>query len=109
MERVERASAVLFGGFDPRHAPGEVVETLAQEIPVTTTDHDQPNVADLLVATGLSRSKGDARRSMQQGGIYVNQQRLEADRTLTSDDWLAGGYVLLRRGNKSYALVNKKA
>ena len=64
------------------------------------------SLVDALVQVGLVKSKSEARRSIEQGGVYVNQQRVkEVDRTLEPGDWLAGRNVLLRKGKKDYALL----
>jgi tyrosyl-tRNA synthetase len=62
-------------------------------------------LVDSLVASGLVKSKSEARRQLEQGGIYVNQKRETADRPLAEGDWLAGGNLLLRKGKKDYALL----
>jgi len=52
------------------------------------------------------KSKSEARRAIEQGGVYLNQQRVkEADRTFEAGDWLAGRNVLLRKGKKDYGLL----
>ncbi len=64
------------------------------------------SLVDALVQVGLVKSKSEARRSIEQGGVYVNQQRVkEVDRELDPGDWLAGRNVLLRKGKKDYALL----
>jgi tyrosyl-tRNA synthetase len=63
-------------------------------------------LVDALVTVGLVKSKSEARRQIEQGGVSVNQQREKsADRVLGAADWLAGGHVLLRKGKKDYALL----
>jgi tyrosyl-tRNA synthetase len=96
------AAGVLFGDFDPRRAEPRVFEILAQEIPTTTVARDGLTLADAVVRAGLAKSKGEARRAIEQGGIYVNQQRAEE---ITSADWIGGGSLLLRKGKKDYALL----
>jgi tyrosyl-tRNA synthetase len=70
----------------------------------------QPGAAlvEVLVAAGLSSSKGQARRDIEAGGVYVNNQR-EADVTLVigskPNHLLFGKFVLLRKGKRNYALV----
>ncbi len=55
---------------------------------------------------GLAKSKSEARRQIEQGGVYVNQQRVkDVDRKLDPSDWLAGGNLLLRKGKKDYGLL----
>jgi tyrosyl-tRNA synthetase len=61
---------------------------------------------DALVTVGLAKSKSEARRQIQQGGVSVNQQREKSvDRVLGPADRLAGRHVLLRKGKKDYALL----
>jgi tyrosyl-tRNA synthetase len=101
------ASEVLFGDFDPHAADGRVFDTLAREIPTTTvSSKDSLTLVDAVVQVGLAQSKSEARRSIEQGGIYLNQQRVkELDRRIEPGDWLADQNVLLRKGKKDYALL----
>jgi len=96
------AAGVLFGNFDPRSAGPRVFEILAQEIPTTVVARDVVTLVDAVVQAGLAKSKSEARRAIEQGGIYVNQQRAEE---ITPADWIAGGSLLLRKGKKEYALL----
>jgi tyrosyl-tRNA synthetase len=67
---------------------------------------DLPSVVDLLVATGLSGSRGQARRTVGEGGAYLNNQRIEdPDYIPNADDVLGGGWLVLRRGKKNMAGV----
>jgi len=102
--RAEQAAGVLFGGFDPHRAQPGVFSDLARELPVADVRVDA-SLIELLVAAGLVGSKGEARRAIAQGGVYLNHRRIEADRRLETSDWLQGGYALLRRGAKHYGLA----
>jgi tyrosyl-tRNA synthetase len=63
-------------------------------------------IVDVLVLTGLSRSKSAARTAITQGGVYVNnRRRVEADECLERSDLLLDRYVVLRRGRRAYHLV----
>jgi tyrosyl-tRNA synthetase len=63
-------------------------------------------VADLLVLTGLSKSKGEARRTVSEGGAYLNNERVDdPERTPTEQDLLSGSWLVLRRGKKNLAGV----
>jgi tyrosyl-tRNA synthetase len=62
-------------------------------------------VTDLLVWTGLATSKSDARRVVEQGGAYLNDERAEPGRMLAYTDLLHGRYVLLRRGKKHVSVI----
>ena len=101
------ASDILFGRFDPHRASGRVFETLAQEIPTTTiAGKDALTLVDALVRSGLAKSKSEARRAIEQGGIYVNQEREQnVERRIEPGDWLADHSLLLRKGKKDYALI----
>ncbi len=61
---------------------------------------------DALVESGLSKSKGDARRTIQQGGAYVNNRRIgDLEAKLTAKDLASETVLVLRSGKKSYALL----
>jgi tyrosyl-tRNA synthetase len=96
------ASEILFGDFDPRAASRKAFDALAQEIPTTLVARNALTLVDAVVQAGLAKSKSEARRAIEQGGIYVNQQRAEE---ITDADWIAGGSLLLRKGKKDYALL----
>ncbi len=104
LESVAAAAAILFSEWDPHRAAAGAFDVLSQEIP-TRTVAASAVLVDALVASGLVKSKSEARRQIEQGGIYVNQQRETADRALVDGDWLAGGNLLLRKGKKDYALL----
>jgi tyrosyl-tRNA synthetase len=64
------------------------------------------NLVDAVVASGLAPSKGQARRDIEGGGVYVNNLKQgDAARALTSNDSLFGKYLLLRKGKRSYAVL----
>ena len=64
-------------------------------------------MVDALVDAGVHSSKGAARRMIQQGGVYLNDQRVtDTERLLTAADAVAGDRaVLLRSGKNKYALL----
>ncbi len=101
------ASAILFDEFSPRNVELGAFETLAQEIPTVALESaDGLTLVDAVVRTGLAKSKSEARRAIEQGGIYVNQERVkDVARTLGPSDWLGGGHLLLRKGKKDYGLL----
>ena len=77
-------------------------------VPVTvrrTSDGDGIDVADVFVATALVKSKGDARRLLQQGGLYVNGDKLAPGVTvLLRSDAIHGAYYVLRKGARDIAV-----
>ena len=105
--KVIRASEVLFGGFNPHAADDATFDVLAQELPTATVAaRDGLSLVDAVVRAGLAKSKSEARRSIEQGGIYVNQAReKDVARSIGNADWLAGRNLLLRKGKKDYGLL----
>ena len=107
-ERIKAASAALFGGGD-LHAldAGTLAAALREagggEVP---SGEELPTIVDLLVAAGLSESRGAARRTVAEGGAYLNNQRVaDPEARPGSTDVLAGEWLVLRRGKKSFAGV----
>jgi tyrosyl-tRNA synthetase len=103
------ASAILFADVEPDRVDPKVFDTLAEEIPTATVDaEDATPLVDAVIRAGLAKSKNEARRAIEQGGIYLNQQRIDdVARTLQPGDWIAGRNVLLRKGKKEYALLRR--
>jgi len=108
----EEVSGLLFGGADPKSLSRDALIALKLEIPVFTVERkDELTTYDILEATlvgpdALFSSKADMRRMLQQGGAYVNGRRIGPDREpLAADDLLDGEFVLVRKGAKTYGLV----
>lgn len=102
------ASDVLFGA-DCRAADDAALRIVAEEVPTTTISRADLaagcSLVQLLVATGLAGSKGEARRTISQGGAYVNGERVATDVDLDLRALLHDRLVLLRRGKQAYATV----
>ncbi len=105
--RVRDASRVLFGETDVRAATAEMLDTLAAEIPTGDVVTPLPlPLTDGLVASGGLSSKGEARRKIKEGAIYVNgEKKQDEGYQITSDDLLPGGYVQIRVGKKDFRLL----
>jgi tyrosyl-tRNA synthetase len=66
----------------------------------------QAPVLDMLVETGLVKSKGDAKRQLQQGAVTINGRRLGADELfMSAAEAIAGAFYLIRKGSRDIALV----
>ena len=83
----------------------EQLAALAGEIPTTHADAVGRDVVDVLVETGLAASKGEARRLIAGGGIYVNDVALAESRPLETADVMHGRYVMLRKGKRQRHLL----
>jgi len=98
------ASAILFGG-SPAGASAQALEFLAGEVP-TTGFAPGEDLAHVLADTPLATSLSDARRTIAQGAAYVNGVPARADRPLSADEMLHNRWVLLRRGKRTYHLLD---
>ena len=104
----EEVSGLLFGGADPASLSGSALEALREEIPyfsAASLDEPQSIIDAVTAEAGLFKSRGDAKRMVQQGGVYLNGQRVEGEAKAVAP--LHGKYVLVRKGAKSYALVGR--
>ncbi len=106
-ERVARVSEILFG-LDPAGADSQTLADLAAEIPSAAwPEGTEPrDVVSILVATGSATSRAEARRLVEQGGVGVNGQPVrDPAATFTTDDLLAGRYLLVRRGKRDQRVL----
>jgi tyrosyl-tRNA synthetase len=99
------ASAALFGTGDLGSIDAGTLEAALAELPRTPgAPGDRIDV--LLSAVGLAKSNGDARRAIAQGGVSVNNRRLDdEDAALGESDLLHGRFAVLRRGKRTLAAV----
>jgi tyrosyl-tRNA synthetase len=106
--RIQAASAALFGGGALGDLEAGTLAAALREAGATQLRRGDglPTVVDLLVATGLSGSKGEARRTVREGGAYLNNERVEdPDLVPAEGDLLGGSWLVLRRGKKNLAGV----
>ena len=109
-QAAEAASEILFGA-PLQDASAAALGAVAREVPVATVDRTELGggiaVVDVMAANGLlTASKGEARRAIAQGGVYLNGERVTEDRQLVTGDLLHDRYALLRKGKKAYAMVD---
>jgi tyrosyl-tRNA synthetase len=108
-----RASEILFGGDlagISESTFGEIVgEVPTKEIEKSALDGSGKALVELLVRSGLSPSKGQARKDIEGGGVYVNNVRESSfQRTVSANDLLFGKHLLLRKGKRNYVVVTAK-
>jgi len=109
LAQAERSTQVLFGGEVEGLGAQEALEIFA-EVPSTGIPRSRFGagmpLADLVVETGLASSKGEARRKIGEGGIYLNNRRAADEKAqVTAADFLEGQVLVLRKGRKDYHLV----
>ncbi len=110
LQRSEGASKALFG-TEIRDLDARTLKDVFAGAPTTTKPRSSlasPGwpLIDALVESGLCASKGAARKEVQGGGVYINNERVsDPARAITSADVIAGGSLVLRRGKKTYHLI----
>jgi tyrosyl-tRNA synthetase len=103
--QAKAAAAALFGTGDLRELSGTTLAAALREAGSVRAAAGTPLV-DLLVESGLVKSKGEARRTINEGGAYLNNERVTDPELVPGADHLvAGGWLVLRRGKKHLAGV----
>ena len=96
------ATGALFGQGDLAELDDATLEAALRELPNTTTT-ENTLVIQLLVDTGLASSLGEARRALEQGGVYLNNVKVEDVALTLASNTLDSGMAVLRRGKKTLA------
>jgi tyrosyl-tRNA synthetase len=110
LSAAKRATEIFFGAEIDALSDAQLVEIFA-DVPSKTLSPSRLEgeglpIIDALVEADLVKSKGDARRQIQQGGAYVNNRRIDAiERNLTRADLASETVMVLRLGKKRYALL----
>ncbi len=105
-----QATRVLFGGEIEGLGADEVGDIFS-DVPSSTVPREAlagegMPVVELLADTGVASSKGDARRAIEGGGVYVNNRRVsDVAYVVRTADLIEGRFLVLRKGKKSYHLV----
>ncbi|HJG45679.1 tyrosine--tRNA ligase [Corynebacterium variabile] len=101
--KVEKAAEALFGKAELAELDEQTLASALSETEVAEVAADA-TILDLLVGAGLEKTKGAARRTVGEGGAYVNNERIsEIDWTPSAGDLLHGSWLVLRKGKKRFA------
>lgn len=106
--KAESAAKALFGQSEIRELDLPTLESALQELPKTEIASGAaiPTWIELITATGVIESKSAAKRIIKEGGAYLNNQKISSeDFTPSSEDFLHGRYLLLRKGKRDLAAV----
>ena len=108
-DAVEYASQALFGRGELADLDEPTLAAALSETEVAELAPGGPDsITDLLVGTGLSASKGAAKRTVAEGGVYVNNVRIESDEWAPqASEFLYGRWLVLRRGKRNVAGVRR--
>jgi tyrosyl-tRNA synthetase len=112
-DQAQISSDVLFGGSVAKISESDfadiVDEIPTKEIEKTRLEGGGMPLVELLVHSGLCPSKGQARKDIEGGGVYINNVRETApQRLMTTKDLLFGKHLLLRKGKKNYVVMTAK-
>lgn len=110
LEQAEKARKIFFGGEIEGVGERELLEIFSEvpsvEIPHVQFSGEGVPLLDLLVSAGAVKSRGEARRAVEGGGIYVNNHRLTDPAGKASLDLAVHGkFIVLRKGSKNYFLI----
>jgi tyrosyl-tRNA synthetase len=110
LAKAEQASKMLFGGEVGNLSLKDLLDVFAEapsaQIDKNLLSGEGTGITDILVTTGLAASKGEARRLVQGGGIYLNNQRIgDIKRNVVLNDAIEGQAFVLRKGAREYRLV----
>ncbi len=106
--QAEAAGKALFGQAELSDLDEKTLASAIAQLPRTTIENGSafPTWVDLVAATGIVKSKSDARRILKEGGAYLNNEKvMSEDFAPTSSDLLHGKYLLLRKGKRDLAAV----
>jgi tyrosyl-tRNA synthetase len=108
--RARRATEVFFGkeidGLSETELNDIFADVPSKELPRGRLEGEGVNIVEALVEAGLAKSKGEARRAVEQGGAYVNNRRIDrVDLGLTAAHLASSSVMVLRSGRKRYALL----
>jgi tyrosyl-tRNA synthetase len=109
LDSARRATDIFFGAEVRELSDAELGQIFAdvpsKQLPAATLTAGMP-ILDALCEAGLAASKGEARRTVSQGGAYVNNRRVDdIEKKLTTADLASETVVVLRSGKKKYALL----
>ena len=106
---VEHASKALFGrGELDRLDEATLADALRETSVADLLPGGSAGIVDLLVATGLSESRGAARRTIAEGGVSVNNVRVDSEEWAAAEsDFMHGRWLVLRRGKRNIAGVQR--
>jgi tyrosyl-tRNA synthetase len=108
-----RATDIFFGAEISELSDKQLGEIFADvpsnELARSRLEGEGLSIIDALVESGLAKNKSEARRTIEQGGAYVNNRRIDSiDRKLTAKDLASETVMVLRSGKKKYALLRFK-
>lgn len=105
LEQVLAATAALWGKGELRALDAATLASAVADLPQATgLELGSATLVDLLVASGLEKSRRSARQTVASGGAYLNNEKVtNPEQPVSQTDLLAGGWVLFRKGKRNLA------
>jgi tyrosyl-tRNA synthetase len=108
LRQAEAAGRALFGRAELTELDAATLGSALREAGALELTGPTPSVTALLQQTGLVASLSEARRTVKEGGAYLNNARVvDGDAVPGEQDWLPGGWLVLRRGRRTVAGVHR--
>ncbi|MCX8276938.1 MAG: tyrosine--tRNA ligase [Dehalococcoidia bacterium] len=110
LDQALKVTQAFFGG-DISGLSADQMEDVLDGSSVTEVTRDQLSgeglrFSELAISAGVGKSGGDVRRTIEQGGMYLNGEQIgDANRTIKTEDLVEGRLLIIRRGRKNYSLV----
>ena len=110
LDQALKVTQAFFGG-DISGLSADQMEDVLDGSSVTEVTRDQLSgeglrFSELAILTGAGKSGGDIRRTIEQGGMYLNGEQIgDANRTVKTEDLVEGRLLIIRRGRKNYSLI----
>ena len=114
LKKALKATEVFFGAEIDDISASELSEVFA-DVPsesISLSEVGNITLIEAFAAIGLAKSKGEARRTIEQGGGYINNRRVEdqdgvkaIERVISKEDLIDGQMAVLRSGKKKFGLL----
>ncbi|XPV76101.1 MAG: tyrosine--tRNA ligase [Desulfovibrio sp.] len=106
LAEVEKATAALFGKGDLKEIAPDTLRSAFESAPSVSYAADGlPDLPQVLVDLNMCKSKGQARKDIKAGGVYINGDRAAEDYTPATEDFIGGELLVIRKGKKNYGLL----
>ena len=108
LDRVLAATEALFGKGNLKSVDPATLRSALESAPNRHyAAGDLPDLPQMLLDLGLVASKGQARKDIKGGGVYINGERVADDQDISDSDFIGGELLVIRKGKKNYGLISK--
>lgn len=111
LNKAKSASQILFGG-EMKGISAIEIKDIFDNVPssnflLADIENGETYIADFLVSNQIFTGKGEARRMIDSGGIYINNEKIsQSDLVVSKEHSIGGKFIVIRKGKKNYYLIN---